>query len=107
VLYVCADPMCCTSEVTAQGNDMGFWRSRMYVVWFCYVYEKLAAIPRPVSAIEELFLHFRSHLLGDLAPLYAGAGACDENLSQEELKKHATSLKRYYSEAILLLDACR
>jgi hypothetical protein len=84
VLYACADPMCCTREVTAQGNDMRFWRSRMYVVWFCYVYENLAAIPRPVFAIEERFLHFQSNLLGELAQPYAGAGACDENLSQEE-----------------------
>src|SRR5882757_2577469 len=61
-------------------DDLKDWRTRMYAIWFCYVYENFLLIDKPLYAIEELMLEFKAQNVLDLpqrrlATLYAGAGA--------------------------------
>lgn len=76
--WSCSDPLKYTSEMVEHGNDVRAWRGKLYLIWFCYVFENLNSIRRPLYAIEELFLHFQSNLIDDLAQQFAGAGAWDE-----------------------------
>lgn len=89
------------------GDDLNDWRTRMYVVWFCYVYENLLVIDKPVYAIEELILEFMAQDVLDLperrlATLYAGAGGW-EPTSIQERTRHLEVLKPHYSKAVVLL----
>ena len=100
----CSDPLLCTVEMTEHGNDIRAWRSRIYVIWFCYVFENIEAIRRPLYAVEELFLHFQSNLIVELAQMYAGAGGLEEMSSPQEIAYLKAGLRRHYTRAIDLLD---
>jgi hypothetical protein len=89
-------------------DDIEDWRTRMYAIWFCYVYENFLFIDRPLYAIEELILEFRGPELLDLpdrklATLYAGAGGTEPTLP-EERTRHLGFLKPHYARAVALLD---
>ena len=102
----CSDPLLCTLEMTDHGNDIQAWRTRMYLIWFCYLFENFDAIRRPLFAIEELFLHFQTNMLDDLAQMYAGAGAWDRD-PLADIPRLKFGLHRYYITAIHLLEQPR
>jgi hypothetical protein len=90
-------------------DDLRDWRTRMYVVWFCYVYENLSLIERPLYALEELVLEFKAPDVLDmpgrrLATLYAGVSGA-EPISPAERNKQLQLLKPHYIKAIALLDS--
>ena len=81
----------------------------MYVVWFCYVYENLSLIGRPLYALEELILEFKAQDVLDLpgrrlATLYAGAGGA-EPISPAERNKQLQLQKPHYTKAVAILDS--
>jgi hypothetical protein len=82
------------------------WRTRMCLIWFCYIYENFQIIPRPLYAVEELILEFKGLDALDprLASLYAGAGGW-EPASTAKREKHLKQLKPNYTKAIHLLDS--
>lgn len=89
-------------------DDIQDWRNRMYVVWFCYLYENLLIIRKPLLAIEELILEFKAPELLDLpdrrlATLYAGAGGA-EPLSLTDRFREADYLRPHYAKAIEILE---
>ncbi|HLY44429.1 MAG TPA: hypothetical protein VKQ73_02525 [Stellaceae bacterium] len=94
-------------------NDLRDWRTRMYVIWFCYVYENFAVIAKPLSAIEELILEFKASDVIDIAPelgrvtvlgsLYAGAGGW-EPTTPAQREWHIRELRPNYLKAISLLQ---
>lgn len=89
------------------GDTLDDWRVRMYVIWFCYIFENFAVIESPMGAIEELILEFRADENIDipgrrLASLYAGAGAADP-LAAAEMKAQIEELQLHYIKAVLLL----
>ena len=90
-------------------DELQDWRMRMYILLFAYVYEAFFEIEKPLRAIEDLFLEFRTNILnGDqawgLAQDYAGAGAW--NPTQDELKRAHSDLRQYYDRALDLLRSC-
>jgi hypothetical protein len=90
-------------------DDLTDWRTRMYVIWFCYVYENFLVIDKPAYAIEELILEFKAQDVLDLperrlATLYAGAGG-SEPTSMEERARGLEELKPHYSKAVKLLES--
>ena len=90
-------------------DDLRDWRTRMYVVWFCYLYENLLVVERPLYALEELILEFKAQDVLDmpdcrLATGYAGAGGAEPILPAER-RRQLCSLKPHYTKAIALLDA--
>lgn len=85
------------------GNDLRAWRGKLYLIWFCYIFENLQAVRRPLYAIEELFLHFRSNLIDDLAQMFAGCGAWDEKITPEDWVRIYPKLQRYHARAVGLL----
>jgi hypothetical protein len=90
-------------------DDLHDWRTRMYVIWFCYLYENLLVVEKPLGAIEELILEFKAQDVLDtldcrLATLYAGAGG-DGPSSSAERSREVCFLKPHYTKAITLLDA--
>jgi hypothetical protein len=89
-------------------NDIEDWYTRMYAVWFCYVYENLLLIDKPLYAIEELILEFQAREALDLpdrrlATLYAGAGGAEPTLPGERIRQ-LELLKPHYARAVALLD---
>jgi hypothetical protein len=89
-------------------DDLQDWRTRIYVIWFCYVYENFLRIDKPLYAIEELILEFKAPDVLDtsdrrLATLYAGAGGW-EPVSHSERARQLEVLKPHYAKAISLLD---
>lgn len=96
---------------TCPSNDIRDWRTRTYMVWFCYIYENFTKIRRPLYAIEEILLEFRVPSVIDLpdkrlGTLYAGAGSVGP-LSDSEIKKYLQDLKPHYEKAIELLTKYR
>lgn len=94
---------------TRADDDMGDWRTRMYVIWFCYVYENLLLIEKPLYAVEELVLEFKAQDVLDLperrlANDYAGAGG-EEPPSAHKRARRLKSLRPHYDKAIQLLHA--
>ena len=90
------------------GNSLEDWRVRMYVTWFCYIFENFAVIQRPMGAIEELVLEFRASDIIDLpgrrlGTLYAGAGSADP-LTESELVKQTEELWPHFLKALARLD---
>jgi hypothetical protein len=90
-------------------DDLRDWRTRMYVVWFCYVYENLSLIGQPLYALEELVLEFKAQDVLDLpgrrlATLYAGAGG-HEPISSVDRSKQLHLLRPHYAKAAALLDS--
>lgn len=89
------------------GDTLDDWRTRMYILWFCYIYENLAVIQCPMGAIDELILEFRALEVIDvpgrrLASLYAGVGWSDP-LTASELKAQTEELHPHYAKAVALL----
>jgi hypothetical protein len=87
-------------------DDIFDWRLRMYIVWFCYIYENLSLIRKPLGAIEEILWEFKAPEILDLpgrrlASLYAGAGTAA--LSAHDLKNQLEYLKPHYDKACCLL----
>ena len=83
------------------------WRTRIYIVWFCYLYENFAVLHSPMGAIEELILEFKApHILDlpgrRLATLYAGAGA-DDPPSHEQQRQELQALRPHYELGLKLL----
>jgi hypothetical protein len=92
-------------------DDMLDWHTRVYVIWFCYIYENFHIIRKPLSAIEELIFEFRAPSVIDLpgrrlATLYAGTGHLDP-LPTREADDTLQSLKPHYDLAISLLESGR
>jgi len=90
-------------------NLLSDWRTRLYIIWFCYLYENLGVLPRPMGAIEELVLEFKAPAILDfrgrrIATLYAGAGA-DDPLSPEDLARELKALAPHYRLALSLLGS--
>jgi hypothetical protein len=90
-------------------EDLRDWRARIYVIWFCYVFENFPLIDKPLYAVEELILEFQAPALIDLpherlATNYAGAGGA-EPISPEERRKQIDFLKPHYDQAVTLLAA--
>jgi hypothetical protein len=88
-------------------DDIANWRVRMFIIWFCYLFENLERLQRPMYAIEELILEFQGREILDgpnprLATIFAGAGARDP-LSAAELRDEKEFLQPYYNHAIELL----
>jgi hypothetical protein len=91
-------------------DDMRDWRVRIYIVWFCYIYENFREIRRPLYAIEELIFEFRAPGVIDLpdrriATLYAGSGAV--SLPHSDRQYVLQQLKPHYEKAINLLTEYR
>jgi hypothetical protein len=92
-------------------DDVKDWRTRIFLVWFCYVYENLRALKEPMGAIEELILEFQAPEILDppgarLATYYAGAAARDP-ISTQELEQEVKYLAPHYRNALLLLGNLR
>ena len=106
ISWSCSDPLKFTLEMVEHGNDIRAWRGRLYLIWFCYVIENLPSIRKPLFAIEELFLHFQSNLIDDLAQKFAGAGAWDTTISADDWLRMTPALQKYHARAVeLLADA--
>ena len=91
-------------------DDIHDWRTRMYVIWFCYIYENFASIRRPLYAIEELILEFKAQDVIDtsdqrIATLYAGAGGWEAS-ERIDHKEQLERLKPHYLAAIAWLSRC-
>ena len=86
--------------------DLGDWRTRMYIVWFCFIYENILIIQKPFYAIEELILEFKGlgALDSNLASLYAGAGAWEPS-SVTFRQNQRERLRPNYIKAVGMLDA--
>ena len=83
------------------------WRTRIYVVWFCYIYENMMRIDTPLEAIETIVSEFRAPSVIDtpgrgLGALYAGMGATNP-VSGAQRERHIQLLKPHYDKAIALL----
>ena len=89
-------------------EDLSDWRTRMYVVWFCFIYENFRLLSTPLYAIEELILEFKGLDAIDyrLASLYAGVGSADP-ISPTKREKHLEFLKPCYDKAIRLIEEWR
>ncbi|HWT97780.1 MAG TPA: hypothetical protein VN229_09185 [Terriglobales bacterium] len=97
------------SDLPLPTNVLSDWRCRLYIIWFCYLYENLAAMPRPMGAIEELVLEFKAPVILDfrgrrIGALYAGAGA-DDPLLPEDLARELKALAPHYRLALSLLGS--
>jgi hypothetical protein len=89
-------------------DDIRDWRTRMYVVWFCYLYENFLEVDRPLYALEELILEFQAQDVIDtpghrLATGYAGAGGAEPSLLDER-RRQLRLLEPHYAKAVALLD---
>lgn len=89
-------------------DDIQDWRIRIYIVWFCYLYEALHMMQRPLRALEEVLVEFKAPQILDLAgrrlaTLYSGVGLADP-LSTNELKNQRQKLKPHYDKAIGILQ---
>ncbi|HVI87272.1 MAG TPA: hypothetical protein VM659_03165 [Dongiaceae bacterium] len=90
-------------------NLLSDWRTRLYIIWFCFLYENLGVLPRAMGAIEELVLEFKAPEILDfrgrrIATLYAGASA-DDPLSPEDLARERKALAPHYRLALSLLGS--
>jgi hypothetical protein len=88
-------------------SDIRDWRTRIYTVWFCYIYENLLNIADPMGAIEEIILEFGAPGVLDIAghrlgTLYAGAGSSDP-LAASELQVQLEKLRSHYARGVELL----
>jgi hypothetical protein len=52
---------------------------------------------------KELFLHFQSNLIDDLAQRFAGAGAWDETTTPQDWARLLPKLQKYHTRAVGLL----
>ena len=92
-------------------GDLGNWRTKVYLVWFCFVYENLSTMRKPMGAMEELVSEFKAPDILDigdirLGSLYAGAGAADP-LASCDLQKEIVRLKPHYTRAVELFRSIR
>ena len=101
----------CSPNRSRPKDDISDWRTRMYVVWFCYIYEHLKEIEKPLQAIEQIVLEFRAPTVIDapgrfIGSLYAGMGGTDP-VPARERDRQLKMLKPHYEKAIALLDGFR
>lgn len=89
-------------------DGLSDWRNRMFLVWFCYLFENFDVLRSPLGALEELILELHGGPtswdmdLGNpagFAQLWAGAGAGDP-LSDRERKEERWRLEPYYRSAL-------
>ena len=90
-------------------DDIADWRTRMYVIWFCYLFENFFFLSMPLYALEELILEFRAPTVIDyegnrLATDYAGAGG-SEPISDPEHQRQHQWLRPHYDKALSLLHS--
>lgn len=90
-------------------GDIRDWRTRVYIIWFCYIYENLDKIAKPFEAVEEIIMEFRAPDVIDmpgrrLGTLYAGMGGTNP-ASVSERKHSQERLKPHYDKALALLRA--
>lgn len=95
-------------EYMPDDTSLSDWRIRAYVVWFCYIFENIRSIRRPISAIEELVYEFRAPSNLDfaasrIAGLYAGVGASDLERDEIEFRGMIAHLELHYSKGLYLL----
>jgi len=88
-------------------DDILDWRIRVYVVWFCFIYENFLTILKPMGAIEEIILEFKAPNVLDtadrrLGTLYAGAGS-EDPLPTSRLNAQLEELRPQYDRAIQIL----
>jgi hypothetical protein len=88
-------------------DSMQDWRARMYVIWFCYIFDHFEEISKPLFAIEEIILEFKAPDLVDLpgkrlGTLYAGAGGA-EPVSKSNRARHVEFLTPHHAKAIAML----
>jgi hypothetical protein len=92
------------------GPGLDDWPNRLFLVWFCYLFENLGVVQRPLAAIEEIILELGGGPadldagVPRLASLYAGAAA-REPLSSAELAREREFLEPYYRNALELVGA--
>ena len=99
-----------TSLAPYHSYDISDWRIRIYIVWFCYIFQNYNLIHDPRTAICELILEFKAPDIVDLAcsrlaSLYSGAGISP--LSDYERKSDIEYLKPHYEKAIRLEQYAR
>jgi hypothetical protein len=87
------------------GEYLDDWRTRMYVIWFCFLIKHFLVIEKPLYAIEELVLEFKGLDAIDqrLAHLYAGVGG-GPPISVAERERQLELLKPHYIKAKALLE---
>lgn len=85
------------------------WRNRMFLIWFCYLFENFFVLQKPLAAIEEIILELEGGPIAfdaempRLASLYAGAAA-REPLSRADLEREQAFLTPYYQNAVKQLN---
>lgn len=80
---------------------------RIFIVWFCFLYERFMTLEAPLAALEELVLEFGAPSMLDtpdcaLGQDYAGAAGA-EPVSDEERARHRRWLAPPYAKAVDLL----
>ena len=103
-----ATPVCRPGIDWHRALVLADWQNRTYVVWFCYLFEQLGVMKKPMGAVEELILEFRAPSMLDVSgriigALYAGAGAWDP-LSCSEMRRERQNLKPHYEKGLRLLE---
>ena len=88
-------------------DSMQDWLARMYVIWFCYIFDCFEEISKPLYAIEEIILEFKAPNLIDvpgrrLGTLYAGTGGA-EPVSKLSRTRYIEALAPHYAKAIAIL----
>ena len=91
-------------------HEISDWRTRAYLIMFCYLYENFAVVSNPYLAMDELIVEFwGAYLLDppDKARIAQRYAALDDGrpVSQEEKARHIALLRPNYERATALLDA--
>jgi hypothetical protein len=90
------------------GDYIRDWRIRTYIIWFCYLYESLHLLKKPLTSIEELLMEFKAPEILDLpgrrlATLYTGVSAADP-LSADQIDDQRKKLKSHYDKSLSILE---
>lgn len=99
-------------EMWTPPQDIKDWRLRVCLVWFCYIYENLEKLARPLGAIEEMLFEFKFPKILDipeheyLGHTYAGAAAFDP-ITAKELVQEKQYLAPHYLDALAAIDSYR
>jgi hypothetical protein len=92
------------------GDNIFDWRVRMFIIWFCYLYENFSLIHNQLGAIEEILLEFKVPGIVDLpgrilSTMYAGSFYGD--LPDDGVAFQLGLLKPHYEKGIELLEQFR
>jgi len=93
-------------DVWSSDPDIANWRNRMFLVWFCYLYENFYEIEGILGAFEGLILEFQGgpdlfyekhfdDLDNNFVSDYAGIGAT-EPLGEERMRFEYNRLEPHY-----------